>query len=81
MASSRWASEIVVVVTRQPRVVAAWMAKPPQPLPISSTWSPGPRPSFVQIRSSLASCASRSDMPGRSKTAHEYVSVSSRNSS
>ena len=29
-------------MTRQPRVAAAWTAKPPQPVPISSTWSSGP---------------------------------------
>ena len=31
-----------MVVTSQPFVFAACTAKPPQPVPISSTWSPGP---------------------------------------
>ena len=45
--------EIVVVVTRQPRCAAAWTAKPPQPVPISSTWSSGPRSSLSQIEVEL----------------------------
>ena len=35
-ASAAWAAEMVAVVTRQPRVAAACMANPPQPVPISS---------------------------------------------
>ena len=54
-----------MVVTRQPRVAAAWTAKPPQPVPISSTWSSGPRSSLSQTRSSLAIDASSSVMPSR----------------
>ncbi len=33
--------EIVVVVTRHPRVAAAWTASAPHPVPISSRWSSG----------------------------------------
>ncbi len=47
LASSCWAREIVVVVTRQPCSRAAWIASPPQPLPISSRWLSGPSRSCV----------------------------------
>ena len=42
-----------MVVTRQPRVTAAWTARPPQPVPISSRWSSGPRSSFSQTQVEL----------------------------
>jgi len=38
----------------QPRVVAAWTAKPPQPVPISTTWCSGPSASFSHTSSSFA---------------------------
>jgi hypothetical protein len=68
----------VVVVTRQPYVPAAWMAKLPQPEPISTTWSSGPSSSFRHRRSSLATCADSRSWSTRSKTAEEYVMVESR---
>ena len=42
------------MVTRQPLVVAACRAKPPQPVPISSTWSSARRSSRRHTSSSLA---------------------------
>ena len=38
-------------------VFAAWIAIPPQPVPISSRWFSGPSRSRSQIRSSFATCA------------------------
>ena len=52
--TERCASEMVVVVTRQPNRVAAWTARPPQPEPTSTRWSVGTNSSLAQIRSILA---------------------------
>ncbi len=79
-ARSAWAGERVIPVTRAPYSPAATRAKEPQPQPISSTWSPGPSPSFPQTSRNLRRCASASDSSPCSKTAHEYVNVSSRKS-
>ena len=70
--------EIVVVVTRQPRVAAACIAKPPQPVPISSTWSSGPSASLSQIMSNLATDGLlQRQSAASSKTALEYIMVGS----
>ncbi len=81
VAYSNWASEMVVVVTRHPVVEAARMAKPPHPVPISTTWSPGPMPSLAQRRSTFAVEASSNVIPGRVNTAEEYIIVGSSMSS
>ncbi len=47
---------------------AAYSANPPQPVPISSTRSPGPRSSFSQTRSSFASDASSRRHPLAART-------------
>ena len=47
-------------VTCTPWFAAAWMAKLPQPQPMSSTRCPELSASFVQTSSSFASCASSS---------------------
>ncbi len=78
VASSCWALEIVVVVTRQPVVRAAWIAIPPQPVPISSRWVSGPSWRRSQMRSSFASCASSRLASSRGKYAQEYIIVGSR---
>ena len=54
------------------------IAKLPQPQPISSTWSSGP--SSQLVADALGACAAarpRATAPASSKTAHEYVIVSS----
>ena len=79
-ARSAWAGERVIPVTRAPYSPAATRAREPQPQPISSTWSSGPSSSFSQTSRSLRRCASASGSSSRSKTAHEYVIVSSRKS-
>ena len=61
---------MVAVVTRQPRVEAAWIAKPPQPVPISSRWSDGPQVDQRQSVSYLRDWAVSSVSPG-SNTAAE----------
>ena len=76
-ATSCCSLEIVVVVTRQPRVLAAYTAKPPQPVPISTTWSPAAMSSFSQTSSSLAIDASSSVESRDSKTPQEYIIVGS----
>ncbi len=79
VASRCWAGEIVIVVTRQPSSPAAYSANPPQPVPISSTCSPPVIPARSAMTAYFRRCASARVRPGRSNTALEYVSVSSRN--
>ena len=75
--SAACSAEIVNPVTRQPVGARACNAKPPQPQPISSTWSRGGELQLIADRCSFARCASASDMPGSAKIPHEYVIVSS----
>ena len=68
-ASSACGSERVMPVTSTPRLSAAWIAKLPQPEPMSSTRWPGSSASFSQTSASLACCASSSVVAPREKRA------------
>ena len=70
-ARSNCSWEIVTVVTRHPNSRAAWMANPPQPLPISRTRLSAVIPANSHMRWYLLACASASGWPSYAKTALE----------
>ena len=67
--SSACGSDSVIPVTSTPRLSAAWIAKLPQPQPMSSTRSPGSSASLSQTSASFACWASSSVVAPREKNA------------
>jgi len=80
LASVYCSTEMVVVVTWQPMCRAAYSAKPPQPVPISTTRSAAVSCSCSQMRASLRSEAASSVSSGLAYSAEEYIRSPDRNS-